>query len=206
MCTAIGVTDLTPNLPTTMKKDGQVGKGLPIDHVIANKAALDCLTKVRIDYGRSMSDHLPLWIDLSSEVRPGMHVAWPQIPKNSLVPTNVVPWERVSYTYQEWVHNATVWLESTCQSTIPPPRKGPGTYSSIPQKFLRDLHTSLCCLGFSELLRMWCCTNLPPKGARQLSERSLAIKWRPWREMLSNMPQLHIEVMKEVQRHMDTAT
>ena len=38
MCTAMGVHDKTPNLPTTMKKDGQIAKSPPIDHVIINRA------------------------------------------------------------------------------------------------------------------------------------------------------------------------
>ena len=49
MCAAIGVRNLTPNLPTTMKKDGQVSKSPPIDHASVNKAALDLFGKVRIE-------------------------------------------------------------------------------------------------------------------------------------------------------------
>ena len=37
MASAIGVHDLTPNLPTTMKKDGQIANVPPLDHVMANR-------------------------------------------------------------------------------------------------------------------------------------------------------------------------
>ena len=46
MDSAIGVHDLTPNLPTTMKKDGQIANVPPLDHVMANRCALDSAPKV----------------------------------------------------------------------------------------------------------------------------------------------------------------
>ena len=68
MASAIGVHDLTPNLPTTMKKDGQIANSPPLDHVMANRAALDCAPKVRIDYRILLSDHFPLSLTLNLQL------------------------------------------------------------------------------------------------------------------------------------------
>ena len=98
MCTAIGVHDLTPNLPTTMKKDGQVAKSPPIDHVVVKKVALDLFGKVRIDYRMLFSDHFPLVFTQNLTLRRDMRVVWPSVLKNLLNPVHKIPWGYSSYT------------------------------------------------------------------------------------------------------------
>ena len=60
MCTAIGVHDKTPNLPTTMQKDGHVAKSPPIDHEIVNgpRSGFVCEDQLSAAHVRSLSDHL----------------------------------------------------------------------------------------------------------------------------------------------------
>ena len=73
MASAIGVHDLTPNLPTTMKKDGQNANVPPLDHVMANRCALDSSPKVRIDYRILLSDHFPLTLQLNLQTSTSLH-------------------------------------------------------------------------------------------------------------------------------------
>ena len=108
MCAAVGVHDLAPNLPTTVKKDEQIAKTLPIDHVVANRSALDCTSKVRAQYRIFLSDHFPLVFNLNMTLREDLHLCGLPYPR-VLTPVNQIPWEHSSHTYQDCLQNAKMW-------------------------------------------------------------------------------------------------
>ena len=123
------------------------------------------------------------------------------IPKANLVPSNPGPWEHVSFSYQEWLQNATRWLEATCKCTIPP--KG---VWNLKQHAKRVTKHTVYLLKLLRLQRALADVVLhAPTLEKDLAIESKvhAIKWRPWITLLPNKPEFHRQVMQEVQRYVD---
>ena len=198
MASAIGVHDLTPNLPTTMKKDGQIANAPPLDHVMANRSALDSAPKVRIDYRILLSDHFPLSLTLNLQTSSTSQIAWPAATSADLNVTAPIVWEYTSYTYQEWQANACAWIEQATQCKLlakdvwtKKEKVHSGPKKNLNVRRLLKLQSAL-----SEVVLH---ASTRPK-VDAIRRKVLALKWRPWRSLLHDLNTLHVQVKEELER------
>ena len=119
LATALGVFHLNPCGASTKKKRSTSMKEA-IDHVFANKPALDMGPKVVFEPGIDLFDHIPLRLSVRL-MQPDFEVVkWPSVPRN--LPKQVctkVPWSAEPQTFQEWQVATTQWLRESTEDNIP---------------------------------------------------------------------------------------
>ena len=135
-----GFQRVSPNIATTVNKEGSPSRGLPIDHMLANLPMLDILTECKVDWGVAISDHFPITATIAL-IKCAFRVArWPQTPYLADLPERtcvVFPDVPQMCSFQKWQELACRWLATTLGVKIPSKTKS-GTKPYKPQRIPID--------------------------------------------------------------------
>ena len=184
LASALGVFHLNPGGASTKRRRESSWKEA-IDHVFANKAAIDMDPMAVFEPGIDLSDHTPLRLSFKMLLPDFDVVKWPSIPRN--IPKQVctrIPWVADPSSFQEWQEAATQWLRESTGSHIPDKSrwavcrfKSPSPHPE--QQFCRLMRISR---AVSEITRF----GSNQLRANALRRKVIAMKKKRWVDLLDH--------------------
>ena len=173
-----------------------------IDHVFANKAALDMDPKAVFEPGIDLSDHIPLRLSLKM-MHPDFDVVkWPSIPRN--IPKQVctkIPWVAEPHSFQDWQVAATQWLRDSTNGHIPDKNHWSVSRFKCPsphpdRQFRRLMRISRAVV---EITRF----GSNQKRANALRRKVAAMKKKRWVDLLDHPALLATEVSEAIRQYLN---
>ena len=106
-----GLFRISPNLPTTRRRQGGMSANLALDPILVTHPILDRCVRSWVDHEKWISDHYAIMARwrINSDIVTAWR--WPK-PMKLENPTDELPWwdQEVPNTYEEWTRKATKWL------------------------------------------------------------------------------------------------
>ena len=119
LASMIGAVVLSPQGSSTTKRSKGRAKREPIDHVVANKSAVDLITMTRFEHNLVVSDHVPIAVTVNLPLPSFMRVVWPKKPSDLPKDPNPLPWNAAPEDYQQWQQAAKSWIQDATGVSIP---------------------------------------------------------------------------------------
>ena len=174
-----GFFRVSPNLVTTLSRDGLPSKGQPIDQMLANTQMLDMLTECKVDWGVAISDHYPLTAALVLNCGSFRIARWPQPSKfcegheMMIVPYPKVPQE---CSYSQWLSAIRGWLQKVLGTKVPPKDKMRFTTYKPPKLPVDQLYRRL--LGVERAISCILEQGTTPQRQTALERKLVALRER----------------------------
>ena len=122
LASMIGAVVLSPQGSSTTKRSKGRAKREPIDHVIANKPAVDLITLTRFEHNLVVSDHVPIAVTVNLLLPCFNRVVWPKKPPDLPKDPTSRPWDATPEDYQQWQQDAKSWIQDA--TGVPIPERG----------------------------------------------------------------------------------